>query len=424
MARLPLAEAVLTLCRWVADPSYLKQLFEQYRGKSYEEILSFSLMAHLISDDFLEDYDRDLQNLEEADDGEDIENSSSAAYGKMGRLPIPVSNAFLAGCTARLCEVYPQDEMAQVAIPQSLAAYRPIVLEGKFLKNIAKRHKPLPGVSGGLLGGRVLVEMEVRTGLALALHADPDEDANETPLVGNGPRLWMVNSQVRDLTQTARFSADPADEFLVPAHAKVRFDSDLERSIREEGDRQNRVYHEEWGWLESPTNEQRRYVRRIRLHGPGEKDVDLLTSLCDGEAFPAEDLVDLFLKRGGIERVFQHVTKVLDLSEVIGTKPQAAILQFALSLLLYNMLQVICGVIAASAEQPREEISSEILFSDVQRALIAWRVMIDGEATLRHFEGEWTAPRVKARLSELLGGLWHEYWRKSTSTKTKPPRPR
>ena len=57
---------------------------------------------------------------------------------------------------------------------------------------------------------------------ALALHVDPDDDANNIRVVGDGPRLWMVDSQVRDLNQTVHFSADPRDEFLVPSHAKVR----------------------------------------------------------------------------------------------------------------------------------------------------------------------------------------------------------
>ena len=101
--------------------------------------------------------------------------------------------------------------------------------------------------------------------------------------------------------------------------------------------------------------------------------------------------------------MFQEVTEVFGLSALIGTTPEGTIFQFALCLLLYNMIQVVRGVIATETEKPREKISTENLFDDVQRELIAWSVVIDPEATLRHFEGEWTALRVKARLSELLG---------------------
>jgi len=430
---MPLAEAVLTLWCWVADETYLDEIFEQHRGRCYERILSFPLMVRLIRDALLEHEGSGRKSFEHAREREELGASFNAAYRKLGRLPIPVSTAFLAGCTARLCEVYPQTEMAQVQIPESLAGFRPIPLDGKAIKNVAKLLKPLRGVAGGLLGGRTLVAMDLRTGLALAMYADPDGDANDTRFVGDlvpevrklvdGPRLWLADSGFCDLTQTAHFTADPGDEFVVRYHPKVRFDVDPERPAREGRDQRNRLYYEDWGWLGSPKNKTRRYVRRITLKRPGEKDVILITSLCDGEAYPAVDVLELYLMRWGIERMFQQVTEVFGLSELIGTTPEGTIFQFALCLLLYNMIQVVRGVIATEAEKPREEISTENLFDDVQRELIAWSVVIEHETTLQHFEGEWTALRVKTRLSELLEHVWRGRWRKAPAKRKKPPHP-
>ena len=67
------------------------------------------------------------------------------------------------------------------------------------------------------------------------------------------------------------------------------------------------------GWA-APGTKKRRYVRRITLYRPGEKDVILVTSLCDGEALPAADVLEIYLKRWGIERIFQQVTEVFGLS--------------------------------------------------------------------------------------------------------------
>jgi hypothetical protein len=117
------------------------------------------------------------------------------------------------------------------------------------------------------------------------------------------------------------------------------------------------------------------------------------------------------------------VTEVFGLSTLIASTPEGTIFQFALCLLLYNMIQVVRGVIATGAERPRDEISTENLFDDVQRELIAWNVVIEHDDTLRHFEGEWTSLRVKARLSELLEGLWYDRWRKARPKKKKPPHP-
>ena len=46
LARLPLAEAVLTLWRWVADAGSLDQIFDDNRGRCYEKVLSL-LLARL-----------------------------------------------------------------------------------------------------------------------------------------------------------------------------------------------------------------------------------------------------------------------------------------------------------------------------------------------------------------------------------------
>jgi hypothetical protein len=435
IARMPLAESVLTAWRFVADESYLNEIFEQHRGKCYEKILSFSSMAYLIRDALLEFNGSGHKAFQRARDANDLETSLPAAYGKLGRLPIPVSMAFLSGCTARLREIYPEAEAAQTPIPQSLAGYRPVVLDGKAIKRVAKRLKPLRGRAGGFLGGRALVAMDLRSGLALDMHADPDGDANDTRFVGDlvpkvrglvtGPILWLVDSGFCDLTQPVHFTANPDDAFLVRYHPKVPFFSDPEQPAREGRDRHNRRYREEWGWLGASKNKKRRYVRRIVLMRTGEKDVIVVTNLCDADRFPAEDLLEMYLNRWGIERMFQQVTEVFGLSHLIGTRPAGTIFQFAMCLVLYNTIQVVRGVIATSQDRPQAEISTENLFEDVQREMIAWNVVIEPEETIEHFEeGEWTAVRVKARLSELLKDQWHDRWLKARRKKIAPPAPK
>lgn len=441
--RLPLAESVLILWRWVADHAFLAQIFDRHRGSCYERLLSFPFMVYLLRDALLEHHGSGHRTLEHAQAGGTLPASFNAVYRKLGRLPIPVSTAFLAGCTARLLEVFPQTETAQTQLPRSLAAYRVIVLDGKVIKHVAKRLKPLRGAAGGMLGGRTLVAQDLRTGLALAMHAETDGDANDTRFVGdllpevrdlvNGPRLWVADCGFCDLTQPIHFTADPDDAFLIRYHSKVSFHRDPDRCSREGRDSRGRQYVEEWGWLGSSKNKKRRYVRRIILNRVGEEDVILVTSLLDGEALPASDLLDLYLMRWGIERMFQQVTEVFGLSRLIGTTPNGTIFQFALCLLLYNMIEVIRAEVAAvaippSTEKPiaippRDGISTENLFDDVRRELIAWNVVIEPEVTLGDFEGEWTAVRVKARLAELLVHVWRNRWRKAPAKKKKPPAP-
>ncbi len=432
LARLPLAEAVLTLWRWVADSESLDQIFDDHRGRCYEKVLSFSLLVYLIRDALLEYGGSGRKSFDEAKDRGELEASFRAAYGKLGRIPIPVSDALLAGCTTRLSEVYPGEPEARTALPPSLDGYRVITLDGKAIKRVAKRLKPLRRAAGGLLGGRALVAMEMRSGLAIAMRAHPDGDVNEVRLVGDlvpevrrlvpGKVLWLGDSSFCDLTQPARF-AERGDAFLVRYHPKVPFHADPARPAREGHDSRGRRYLEEWGHLGSPRNAKRMYVRLVTLYRPGEKDVILVTNLCDAAAVPATDLLEVYLNRWGIERMFQQVTEVFGLEHLIGTKPQGVIFQFAMCLLLYNLIQVVRGEIAAGASRVREEISGEKLFEDVQRQMIAWSQVVEPGETIAHFDGRWTAPRVKHRLSELLRGLWRERWLKSPpKTPRTPPK--
>ena len=191
----------MTLWRWVADAGSLDQIFDENRGRGYEKILSFSLLVYLVRDALLEFSGSGRKSFDEAKDRGELETSFRAAYGKLGRIPIPVSTAMLAGCTARLREVYPGEPKAQTPLPESLDDYQIITFDGKAIKRVAKRLKALWGVPGGLLGGRALVAMDMRSGLAVAMRAHPDGDANEVRFVGDlvpevrrlgpGKRLWL-----------------------------------------------------------------------------------------------------------------------------------------------------------------------------------------------------------------------------------------
>jgi DDE family transposase len=427
LERMPLAEAVLTLWSWAADENHLGQIFERHRGRCYPKILSFAFLVYLIRDALLEYGGSGHKSFTKARERDELKTSFYAAYGKFGRTPIAVSMALLSGCTARLAQAFPEAAAAHTPLPKSLDGYHVIGLDGKAIKRVAKRLKPLRKAAGGLLGGRALVAMNVRSGLAVAMHAHPDGDANDTRFVGNlvpkvralivGPRLWMADSGLCDLTQTAHFTSDPSDAFLVRYHPKVRFDVDPSRTARNGTNRLGQRYREDWGWLGIPKNKNRRYVRRITLIRPGEDDVILVTSLLDAAAFPAEDLLGCYLKRWTIENMFQQVTEVFGLTHLIATTPKGTIFQFTLCLLLYNLIQVVRGIIAAGSGHHKDEISAENLFDDAKRELIAWSVVIEPEATAAYFDGEWSAFRVKARLSELLSGLWREGWRKAPPKK-------
>ena len=42
IGRLPLAGTLLSLFSWITEPQFLKEIFEQHRGRSFELDVSFS----------------------------------------------------------------------------------------------------------------------------------------------------------------------------------------------------------------------------------------------------------------------------------------------------------------------------------------------------------------------------------------------
>jgi Transposase DDE domain len=428
LARLPLAEAVLLVWRWIADAAFLQQLFQRFRGRSYEKIIGFPLVVQLIADALLERGGSANKSFEQAIENDDLQASVQAAYGKLRRLPIPLSMAFLSGCTDRLRALFPT--LATTAPPASLAGLAVVVYDGKAIKRVAKRLKKLRGVPGGLLGGRALVAMTLSDGLTVAMHAHPDGDANDVRFVGDllpevrqriaGPRLHLADRQFCDLVQMTAFTAEADDHFLIRYHAKVHFHRDPSRPERTGTDAAGRPYTEAWGWLGSASHKLRRYVRQITLERPDEEAIILVTDLLDADRYAATDLLSLYLARWGIERMFQKVTEVFGLQELIGGTPQATIFQFAFCMVLYNLIQVVRGYVAQAEQRAIETISTEKLFEDVTEQLMALNTLIDTKTIVDLFAEPPALAEMQKRLQTLLADVWQDRWLKAPSRKRNP----
>ena len=300
LARVPLAEAVLLVWSHLADEPFRRDLFQSQRGRCYQKVLAFPVLVSLIADALLEHGGSGRQSFERAVADGQLQASIQAAYGKLGRLPIPLSEAFLAQGTERLRALFPQGSASP--LPSRLRGVSVVVLDGKAIKQVAKRLQPLRGVTGGVLGGKALVALAFDSGLAVAMSAHPDGEFHVIRLVAavlpqvrqavSGTRQWVADRQFCDLEQTARYTAE-GDHYLVPYHPKVQFHADPARPTQCGRDRRGLNYVVEWGWLGSERDRRRRYVRRITLERPGQEDVILVTDLIDPLWAPAVDLLEL-----------------------------------------------------------------------------------------------------------------------------------
>jgi hypothetical protein len=434
LSRLPLAEAVLLLWQFVCDDDHLDVLYDRHRGSTYVKKITFPLMVDLVRDALLEPDGSGHQSFRHAQQDGTLNAALSSAYDKLGHLPAAVSEAFLAEGADRLRQVLPDTPALADPLPASLQGFEVLVLDGKVVKRVPRRLKPARQRKGGLLGGKGLAALHLRSGLAVALATDPDGEANDARLVPAvlpqvrarvpGPRLWLADRQFCDLTQTEGFTAEPEDHFLIRYHSKVHFCPDPTRPVQHGQDSQGRAYEQEWGWLGREGNKRRRYVRRLTLHRLGEEDVILVTDLLDAVGYPAEDLLALYLARWGIERVFQQITEVFHLNRLIATTPQGTLFQLSFCLLLYNLIQVVRGYVAVGQQRAVETISTELLFVDVTKQLVALNELVEARRIVELLPGAASAAVLRKRLARLLGSVWSACWVKAKPKQRKPPPPK
>jgi hypothetical protein len=182
LQRLPLADATLSLWSFVLQPVFLDGVFAGYRGRSFEDTLTFPVFVELIGDALLQHAGSGRQSFTRAQEQGILPTSIEAVYAKLRRVPLRLSLGFMAESTARLRTLCPAG-LTATALPPSLEGLTVVGGDGKTLKRVAKRLLPARGVAGKVFGGKLLVAFLPAQGLAVAMAADPDGEANECRLV-------------------------------------------------------------------------------------------------------------------------------------------------------------------------------------------------------------------------------------------------
>lgn len=155
------------------------------------------------------------------------------------------------------------------------------------------------------------------------------------------------------------------------------------------------------------------YVRRITLFRPQEKDdIILLTDLLDETLYPAADLLATYLLRWGIEQMFQKVSEVFSLRQLIGCTPKANIFQGAFCFVIYNVIQIVRSYVAQAGNVTTEEVSTAKVFDDVQEELIAQSKLGSPETVIQEMQEVKTQPQMKRLLKDLLADQWQDRWKK------------
>jgi hypothetical protein len=122
--------------------------------------------------------------------------------------------------------------------------------------------------------------------------------------------------------------------------------------------------------------------------------------------------------------VFQQITEVFHLQTLIGTTPQGTVFQCAFCLLLYNLVQIVRAYVATAQARPVPTISTELLFEDVHRQLVAFTELVPPVQVEPLCPVLPSAEELRAQLTRLLATVWTSRWLKAPPKKRQAPAPR
>jgi hypothetical protein len=430
--RLPLADATFRLFDFVTDEPFLEGVFELHRGRSYKRNITFPLFVHLVMDAIAGPHSSAHQAFQHAQEDESLQASITAMYRKLERVPMGLSLGFFTAAAARLRSVAVAKPVQ--VLPASLKDFWTLGFDGKKLKYVAKRLKPVRGLKGNVFGGKLLVVQDLATQQAVTAHAVDDGEAADNPMVPSAvarvrelsdPRshLWVGDRAFCDY-KLLGLLAEGADHFVVRFNTSCGFHADAAVPTRSGIDDENRSFHEEWGWLGKPRNPHRIRVRKITVARESDDPLVFVTSLEDADRYPGIDLLTLYRSRWGIETMFQRIVQTFDLRHLIGATPKATVFQAILCMLLYNMTMTIRDYVATATQRESKSISLSLLFDDIVRDLTGWQQVIGIPATLKLLRE--TKPvgvlELRQYLEEILATVWTKRWQKSPTRKRPPKR--
>ena len=221
------------------------------------------------------------------------------------------------------------------------------------------------------------------------------------------------------MTSPARLKRQflPSEEY----HPKVHLHVDPEVIATESTDNWGRSCADETGWLGKPHSKASIRVRRITVKRDHAADLILVTSLLNTKRFNAADILDLYSLRWTIETAFQHVTKEFDLRHMIGSTAEATLFQFAISLVIYNVMRLIQAHVSQAREISPEDLSLPKIAHTARKQMSCLTVLVPaGQAADQIQSRKQSAAQVARRLSRLWDQDWIKARKKKRTTKAPP----
>jgi len=374
----------------ILDPSWLDELFEEYRGRQYERELLFSTVVDIVA---LVAMGLQPSVHAAARSLESLRVSLSALYDKLNHTEPALGRALVKQSAQRLAPVMEQFRKEQASV---CPGYRVRIVDGNCLAPSEKRLKPLRKVRGAALPGRSLVVYDPDRCLVIDVLPSEDGHAGERALMAAlvptamPGELWMGDRIFGTYNIIAAWHQRGCS-FLVREHA-ANGRLTICGPLREQGKTDSGAVFEHFVYSNGPEPQDSSIrLRRIELHlnkatEDGETVVSLLTNL--PEEVTAVQVANLYRRRWTIESMFQKVESVLASEIKTLGYPRAALFSFCVALMGFNVLSLLQAAVESQhGIEPRspEELSLYYVASEVKRMHAGMMLALPAEhwSTLR-----------------------------------------
>lgn len=399
----------LTVQAAVADE--LDQVFEQHREQQYEKNVKFSAVAMAVADvamNFSENFNQAYQVHRE-----ELGVALTSFYGKINATETSVSEALVAKSAEQASRL--QDALDFTAW-EILPGYRVFGVDGNVLTKTDKRLGVLRDSAGAPLPGKAVARFDLQRQLFDRAYLLEDAHAQESTTCDRLAEDLLPNDViVADRHYCVlRFLGKIAargGRFVIRQHGRLkgvllgrrqrlgRTDSGVvyEQQMRLSADAQAPVVRRITVLLETPTRD-------------GDTEIHVLTNL------PAEvdgrTIADVYRLRWDEENAFHVLQMTLTCELASVGHPRAALFLFCMSMLAYNIRQVVFAALYAEhPEDDVEQVSHFQISKEVSRYTEGMLVALDDEAWEELIPG--SVSRLTAMLRRIARNIRLAAYRKS-----------
>jgi hypothetical protein len=420
----PVATMVRGLLAHCLSAERLDDIFRAKAERQYEGELLFSSVVELLSL-VVTKSQKSLHAAYQAHH-EELSVSLTAFYDKLVGMELPVIRALVRDTAERMRAVAQQLEPDRQSL---LAGYELRVLDGSHLAASEHRIKETRRLRGGPLPGHSLVILDPTRGLVVDMLPCADGHAQERSLLieladeFQPGQLWIADRNFCTVLFLHEVAVSGAS-FVVRRHAGLPLER-LGPSQPAGRCSSGKLFEQAGSVPDGFGNSLRVRIIRLRLDRPtesGDNEIEILTNL--PSAISAAAVADEYHRRWSIEAVFGELT--LSLRGEIDTLgyPGAALLGYAIALVIYNLLSIVKTTIrVVHGVEAAEQVSTYYLADEISSTWRGMEIVLPAETWRERF-GSCDARQLASRLRKIAAHVDVRRYLKHPRRSAKHPRPK